>query len=592
MVGRPDAVVQMSDIRHHGRGHSQDERAHLENFLSTCWSGDATGGGAEAEEVISALGGPCFSSTGHVGMINAIIDQQSVLLHTDTDFLLAGYDDESHPGRGAFTSHHNISLLAVDGILPGMELFLDFGQEYTNYDDLTEPNMDDYRKMDLAMDNMVNFFEKHADELGPEAAADVYRFMKKEVLDLTAETRAHAARSLLPETYDALRDIIEKGGSALHAHPEVKKDVDWLEENAYCQDNLVVGVSQIPHAGRGAFLARDLHNGDVVAPLPLVALSSGRQLLKIVSTNEGDFTQLVYNYMLEHPNSSTLFYPAGPVTNFINHGGQNANVKLAWSTKSWSDTAANRERSVDELSGAEAIDIFLEAVATRDIKMGEEILLDYGDDWAESWETHVKTWKEAIKNWTSPGKTAMVLNDMHHGTGKPPQPFPTPAEEATEGLENVDLTCFIVYDDEKIERRRNADGSRTRVYPWIAAPEKADRLKNDVAFRGVNQHDCSVLERSGDETTGYKYLIRPMEEAGTSEMLIKNVPHEAIRFANKAYKNPQFEEWAFRHSIAFPDDIFPEAWKDLPDGYVPVETKEQEETGSSQFVKGTQNSVD
>ena len=116
----------------------------------------------EAEEVISAVGGACFSSTGHVGMINAVIHQPSTLLRTDTDLLSSGYDETTSPGRGAFTTYHNLTLLAVEKIPAGMELFLDFGAEYSGYDDTSKPNIDDYRKMDEAMEKLVAFFNKHA----------------------------------------------------------------------------------------------------------------------------------------------------------------------------------------------------------------------------------------------------------------------------------------------------------------------------------------------------------------------------------------------------------------------------------------------
>ena len=87
LVGSSDAIVQAFDLRYHNRDVDEDSNAMLENFLGTCWSADSNGGGNEAEEVISAVGGPCFSSTGHVGMINSVIYQPSTLLKSDTDLL-------------------------------------------------------------------------------------------------------------------------------------------------------------------------------------------------------------------------------------------------------------------------------------------------------------------------------------------------------------------------------------------------------------------------------------------------------------------------------------------------------------------------
>lgn len=571
IIGSQDAIVQFVDIRSNNQELSEEDSANLEAFLGTCWSGDATAGMNEAEEVISAVGGPCFSSTGHVGMINAVIYQPSTLLRTDTDLLKMGYDEMTSPGRGAFTSYHNLTLLAVDKIQAGSEIFLDFGAEYNQYDDVTKPNIDDYRKMDEAMEKMVVFFNKHAKSLGEPAAKEVYEFMKKDVLDLTAEARAEAARSLLPETYQGLQAIIDVGGSALHSNPEIVKDLEWLKAEGYCQDNLVAGLSEIEHAGRAAIAARDIEKGEVVAPMPLVPIIKGRDILTMLEYDEEDkppikTKQFLTNYVLEHPNSSLLFFPAGPMTSYINHNGKKANVKMVWSTKSWSDVKAAQKATVDELPYFSTADMIIDLVATRNIKEGEEILFDYGNDWENAWNEHVKSWKKVVKDHKM-SPSAMVLNEIYLGVGKPSKPFPTSSEESSAG-DNVQLMCHILYDEDKIERRRNQDGSRTKVYPWISHPTTGEhRLKTDLAVRGVNRMECIIEERTGDETAGYKYVVRPLVEISGPKILVKNVPHDVIRYVDVPYSNPQHERHAFRHSIRFPDDVFPEAWKDLKDGY-------------------------
>jgi hypothetical protein len=210
--------------------------------------------------------------------------------------------------------------------------------------------------------------------------------------------------------------------------------------------------------------------------------------------------------------------------------------------------------------------MIIDLVATRSIKKGEEVLLDYGDDWANAWNEHVKNWSKVTKD-AKLFQSAMVINEIYHGAGKATKPLPTSSEESVAG-DNVQLMCHLLYDEDKIERRRNQDGSRTKVYPWIPHPNKGEnRLKTDLAVRGVNRMGCEIVERTGDEATGYKYVVRPLVESQGPKILVKNVPHEVIRYVDKAYTNPQHEEHAFRHTIRFPDDIFPEAWKDLKDGY-------------------------
>ena len=577
LIGSSDAIVQAFDLRYHNRDRDEEFTAKLENFLGTCWSADSNGGVFEAEEVISVVGGPCFSSAGHVGMINAIIYQPATLIKTDTDLLSSGYDETTSPGRGAFTLHHNLTLIAVDKITAGSEIFLDFGAEYSGYEDVIKPNIDDYRKMDEAIEKMLEFFNKHAENIGEKAADEVYQFMKNDVLDLTAEARAPAARSLLPSTYHGLQEIMDKGGSALNTYPSVVKDVDWLKNNAYCQDNLVVGVSKIEHAGRGAFTKRDMKKGEVVAPVPLVALNYGRKALTMeeylnedgeeVAADEHGATKYVktqqlLNYMLEHPQSSVLFFPAGPLVPYINHGGKEANVKMIWSTKSWSRVKNTQNLEVGLLSGVGSIDMMLELVATRPIKKGEEVLLDYGESWAEAWKKHTDEWKTKMKKVTL--ESAVVLNEKYHSTEKT-APFPSPSEGDSDfGNENVALQCLVLYDEDKVERRRNEDGTRTKVYPWIPRPANANRLKHDDAIRSINRGGCQIVERSGDETSGYRYVV---QAEINPDILVKNVPHSAIRFVDLPYRSPHHDETAFRHPIGFPDSIFPAVWKDLPGGH-------------------------
>jgi len=163
-----------------------------------CSSGNVTAGINAAEEVILALGRPCFSSIGHGGMINVVIRQPSMLVRKDLDLLSPGYDEMSLLGRGTLTSYHNFTLSAVNKVQVGSEIFLYFGEEYNQYDYMSKRSIDDYRKMDEAMEKMVKFLNKHAESLWEKVANEVYKFMKKDVLDLTAEACSEAARSLLP----------------------------------------------------------------------------------------------------------------------------------------------------------------------------------------------------------------------------------------------------------------------------------------------------------------------------------------------------------------------------------------------------------
>ena len=47
------------------------------------------------------------------------------------------------------------------------------------------------------------------------------------------------------------------------------------------------------------------------------------------------------------------------------------------------------------------------------------------------------------------------------------------------------------------------------------------------------------------------------------ECVVCYVPRDAIVIYDKLFTNNIHDEYAFRHSIMFPDDIFPTVWKNL-----------------------------
>jgi hypothetical protein len=53
------------------------------------------------------------------------------------------------------------------------------------------------------------------------------------------------------------------------------------------------------------------------------------------------------------------------------------------------------ERTVESLEDQWTSGLMLEFIATRDIQPGEEVFINYGDEWQKAWDEHVKNW-EAI----------------------------------------------------------------------------------------------------------------------------------------------------------------------------------------------------
>ena len=83
----------------------------------------------------------------------------------------------------------------------------------------------------------------------------------------------------LPENQTQFGDeFFEAGGSGkLHLKKSVR-DLAWLKEHGQCMDNIKVGDSNNPDAGRGAFANRFIPEGGLVAPAPLVHIPDSSAL--------------------------------------------------------------------------------------------------------------------------------------------------------------------------------------------------------------------------------------------------------------------------------------------------------------------------
>lgn len=222
----------------------------------------------------------------------------------------------------------------------------------------------------------------------------------------------------LPAKPEHVSYVSQYGTSNLHFNRSIRS-LDWLEEHGLCMDNIRSGPSStIPQAGgRGAFAARFIPKGNVVAPMPLIHIPD-RNLYRMYDSSmprdnddddEGQLYrnasapvhwQLMLNYCFGHRHSSLLLCPYGVLTSTINHSQQRANTKIMWSQKA-SRHYEWLEQPVREWGRTRHAGLAFELIATRDIRPGEEIVLDYGDEWEAAWQEHVATWKPPPPPWGS-----------------------------------------------------------------------------------------------------------------------------------------------------------------------------------------------
>jgi len=197
-----------------------------------------------------------------------------------------------------------------------------------------------------------------------------------------------------------------------------KRSLEFLKENGKCQDHIRPDISKIPHAGRGAFATRNLPKGTIVGYAPLVHVAfRGEELFQVTYNGESEhgmersehryeedidvgveeeemysenrFTKqdLVVNYSFGHSNSTLHLTPYGAMVNYINHksanDGDGPNVRVQWPTK---ELVAHKpdwiSKDIEFLRDSiNKIGLSFDYVALRDIQEGEEVTMDYGDEW-------------------------------------------------------------------------------------------------------------------------------------------------------------------------------------------------------------------
>lgn len=361
----------------------------------------------------------------------------------------------------------------------------------------------------------------------------------------------------LPKNWEETEKVIEKKGpTSLFEHrvEQSERSLKWLEKNGICMDNIREGPSTIPQAGRGAFATRDLAKDSAIAPLPLIHVTERKRLdmYELTPSQEEQFNknnitskQLLLNYCFGHRQSTLLLCPYGMLTALVNHGSkQRANVKLQWSVPARSSHDPTwLNMSVKDLKAKKISGLSMELVALRDIKEGEEVLLDYGDEWEAAWTRHINSWKP--------------LND---------------AANYVSGEDmNVDADTKILRTE--FEQMHDPYPANVQVMfdDGFRYKRKWQRHKrNLLGFKKDNEgglYKCDILNRTEDEEGRVLYTVvytdEEEEEEADRDTRVAGVPREGFEFKDRAYTADFLQHNVFRHDMRVPDSLFPEAWKNV-----------------------------
>lgn len=341
------------------------------------------------------------------------------------------------------------------------------------------------------------------------------------------------------------------------------RTVQWLRENGVCVDAIAVGPSTIAGIGRGAFSKRAVNVGDVITTTPLVHFDRSQTYILEQEYRQGDLPhtrdhgiqykfnvthlQLLLNYAYGHPDSTVLLLPLAPGVSFINHHREKANAYVRWST---ADQLYNPSHPLTQLSHFAALEqdafnephqLAFDIVASRNILPGEEIFLDYGDEWVTAWEKHVAQWSplEESRDYVS----AAEYEELHFG-----DPIQTRDEQKLQPYPvNLRTACFFL---------TKSDDDYNRAIEW--SEDRFDCMRH-----------CDILNRTMDGTsyTAVVFSRRGIAESDFCPTLPEGgvkaigLPRHAVKIIDQPYSTDVYLKGSFRHEIGVPDGLYPSDWR-------------------------------
>ena len=458
------------------------------------------------------------------------------------------------PGAGALTYYHSRYCEAKTDIKAGEELFVSYGDEWflgrkhmfgpipvTGDHDNAETLFRTFRKKFISQEE---YGQEEPDVPPPpnprlvDVANELWDvFVSNSSWDDSPTMAALPSRDLLDDVMNST--LIEWKRS------QMNRSIEWLEENGVCADNLHFGESRIPQAGNGAFASRPLRTGETILPVPLIHIPN-RSILEMhhdaaMESDRPRRWQLLLNYALGHRDSTMLLSPYGPVFGLINHNQTLANVRLVWASPQRSQHNPDRlEEEVRMFDKYTSSQLAMELVATKDIAEGDEIFLDYGDEWEVAWQKHLTLWKP------EPGSdnyhSAYEMNQHYNHV------FRTQFEQMHDPYPSnviIKFHNFFFFNDFRMQWLND------NRYP--IQETRSEWYENKSV-------QCDVLRRRHDGTRMLYVIALRRDDVWE---LLDNVPQEALFFQDRPYSTDMFLHNAFRHDIRIPDDIFPKKWKNV-----------------------------
>jgi hypothetical protein len=351
----------------------------------------------------------------------------------------------------------------------------------------------------------------------------------------------------LPRDYDNFDKIVTTSMRSFH-QANATRSVEELKATGRCFDSIKAKESTLPYAGRGAFATRPMPKGSTVTGSPLLHVPS-EKLAFMYDKDEKEERDvnafagfhLWYNYCMGHRSSSILLCPYGSGINYINHNQSLANIKIQWPPHGeMSHDESWLKRPSMDAEYEYSTHLGMDYVATRDIQEGEELLMDYGNDWEQAWQEHLSHWEPSEEDRAYISATQWNRENAEIALKTLEE------QEATPYPSNLLMRCDEdVYQDELWYQKKSRHTKEWKSWD--------------------KGHPCIVLERVEEEeeddgSITYNVQLTNEEEGVTVNR--NRVPRDLIIMIDAPYTTDWHMLNAFRHSIGIPDEMFPSAWMD------------------------------
>ena len=220
------------------------------------------------------------------------------------------------------------------------------------------------------------------------------------------------------------------------------------------------------------------------------------------------------------------------------------------------------------------------------------VLIDYGKEWQNAWDEHVKNWKPTspendynnLTIWTDPSETSSgdagyVRAEVFNNDDEAPirtveeqktNPYPHSVEimcHVNVGHKSpyyfVPLTIPFFIREWNEARDMDPEAETLEKCNVTARFPKADVIDDD------DDDDDDIAGSVNEDSHGYLYTIEMDVKKHQDSWVIyeshviRNVPWKAILFRNIEYTSDVFLKQAFRHEMRLPDELFPKAWMNL-----------------------------